>query len=129
MAIDFDCKCGEPLRVDDKYANTGVQCPGCRKMVGVPASSFLPAEDPPPDPEPKPSRPFRNRDADYIKRPESGSPESKAMNSGMVGGLIAMAIAVVWFVGAFALGFVFFYPPILFVMGLIGFFRGLANRE
>jgi hypothetical protein len=49
-------------------------------------------------------------------------------NGGMVGGIIAMLIAVVWFVGGLAVGLVFWYPPILFIIGLIGFLKGMFSR-
>ncbi|MGO8750684.1 MAG: hypothetical protein ACLQNE_32440 [Thermoguttaceae bacterium] len=42
-------------------------------------------------------------------------------------GLLAMVLAVVWFVAGWFCGYIFFYPPILFVIGLVTFFRGLAK--
>lgn len=54
--------------------------------------------------------------------------EGRIINGGVVGGLLAMLIAVVWFVvGVFAFDLVFYYPPILFVVGLIAFAKGLAG--
>lgn len=38
--------------------------------------------------------------------------------AGTVAGLFMMAAAVVWFVAGLALGSLFFYPPVLFVLGL-----------
>ena len=52
-----------------------------------------------------------------------------SLNAGMVGGLLMMLIAVVWFVVGLAVGFIFFYPPILFVIGFIALVRGLINRD
>jgi hypothetical protein len=50
------------------------------------------------------------------------------INAGVGGGLLMMVLAVVWFFGALLLvDRIFFYPPILFVLGLIAFFKGLAN--
>lgn len=63
---------------------------------------------------------------------KSRSVEGKVANGGIVGGIVAMVIAVVWFVVGFAAGRIFFYPPILFIIGLVGFIRGLieySNRE
>ena len=40
-----------------------------------------------------------------------------------------MGGAAIWFIVGFALGWVFFYPPILFVLGAISFFRGLSGHE
>jgi hypothetical protein len=53
--------------------------------------------------------------------------EHRGWDAGMLGGLAMMGIAALWFVLGLACGYIFFYPPILFVIGLIGFFRGLFN--
>lgn len=54
--------------------------------------------------------------------------EHRGWDSGMVGGLIMMLIAVVWFFGGLLLfGWIFYFPPILFIIGLIGFVRGLVT--
>jgi hypothetical protein len=47
----------------------------------------------------------------------------------LIGGLLMMLIAIVWFVAGLAAGFIFFYPPILLVIGFIAVIRGLLNRE
>jgi hypothetical protein len=63
---------------------------------------------------------------------KSRSLEGKVANGGIVGGIVAMVIAVVWFVVGLAAGRIFFYPPILFIIGLVGFIKGLveySNRE
>jgi hypothetical protein len=47
-------------------------------------------------------------------------------NSGIIGGILMIVIAVVWFVvGYFAADRIFFYPPILFVIGLLSIVKGL----
>lgn len=46
------------------------------------------------------------------------------VNSGVVGGFLMMLIAVVWFVLGLAGGYIFFYPPILFVVGIIAVVKG-----
>ena len=51
------------------------------------------------------------------------------VNAGVGGGLAMMGIAVVWFFVALAAGWIFFYPPILFVIGVIAVVKGLANGE
>lgn len=52
-----------------------------------------------------------------------------SINSGMIGGIIMILIAVVWFVGGMAAGIIFFYPPILLVIGIIAFLKGLFSRD
>jgi hypothetical protein len=44
-------------------------------------------------------------------------------------GLLMMVGAAVWFFVALAAGWIFFYPPILFVLGLARFIYGLAGRD
>lgn len=45
----------------------------------------------------------------------------------VIGGIVAMLIAVVWFVGGLSAGYIFFYPPVMFVLGLIAVIRGLLD--
>jgi len=50
-------------------------------------------------------------------------------NYGVMGfGLLMMLGAVVWFLGALAAGWIFFYPPVLFFLGVGTFFKGLMGR-
>jgi hypothetical protein len=51
--------------------------------------------------------------------------EHRGWDAGMMGGLAMMAIAAVWFFGGLAVGIIFYYPAILFIIGLVGFVRGL----
>lgn len=46
----------------------------------------------------------------------------------IVSGLLMMVGAVVWFVAGLAFDRIFFYPPILFIFGLIAFVKGLFGR-
>ncbi len=54
-------------------------------------------------------------------------PRESEFNGGVAGGLLIMLLAVVWFVGGLFAGFIFFYPPIMFVAGLVTVIKGLAN--
>ncbi|HZY86690.1 MAG TPA: hypothetical protein VFE78_17780 [Gemmataceae bacterium] len=47
----------------------------------------------------------------------------------MVGGLLMMLIAVVWFVLGLMADRIFFYPPILLVIGLIAVVKGLFGGD
>ena len=40
-----------------------------------------------------------------------------------------MSIAVVWFVVGYSVGYIFYYPPILFVIGLFGFVKGIVTKN
>ena len=47
-----------------------------------------------------------------------------SLNAGSVGGLLMMIIAAVWFVLGLQAGYIFFYPPVLFVIGGIAAIKG-----
>jgi anti-sigma factor RsiW len=47
-----------------------------------------------------------------------------SINSGIVGGILMILIAIVWFVVGLTGGVIFFYPPILAVIGIIAIIKG-----
>jgi len=49
------------------------------------------------------------------------------INGSLWGGIGMMVLAVVWFVGGLFFDIIFFYPPILFIIGLVAFVKGLIN--
>jgi len=51
------------------------------------------------------------------------------MNAGVVGGLLTILIAAVWFVVGLPAGYIFFYPPILLIAGLISLVNGLFGSD
>ena len=53
------------------------------------------------------------------------APEKKGLQKGIVGGIAMMAIAAIWFIVGYSAGIIFFYPPILFIIGLAGFIKGI----
>lgn len=55
------------------------------------------------------------------------APEKKGISKGVLGGLAMMVIAVVWFVAGYAAGYIFFYPPVLFVIGLYALLKGILT--
>lgn len=78
--------------------------------------------------KPEKSADPKGRKAQAQPSAESGrSLEGSVFNSGMAGGLLAMVGAVVWFVAGLMNDVIFFYPPILFVIGLGAFFKGMAG--
>ena len=54
------------------------------------------------------------------------APERALLKMGPIGGIILMAIAVAWFVLGYTADMFYFYPPVLFIIGLWGFVNGLA---
>ena len=63
------------------------------------------------------------------KKEENGffSFERKGIDKGVYGGCIMVIVAVVWFFGALAVGWIFFYPPILGAIGAYAIIKGLAT--
>jgi hypothetical protein len=51
-----------------------------------------------------------------------------SINAGIVGGLLMIIIAVVWFVLGLMGGIIFFYPPILFVVGVVALIKGAFSE-
>lgn len=55
------------------------------------------------------------------------APEKKGIQAGVLGGVTMIAISLVWFFGGLAAGIIFYYPPILFVIGLFALIQGLMT--
>jgi hypothetical protein len=53
--------------------------------------------------------------------------EKGIINGGVGVGLLTMLIAVIWLVVGLMAGWLFYYPPVLFVVGLIALIKGLVN--
>lgn len=52
------------------------------------------------------------------------SEEQKGIKSGVLGGLVMILISVVWFFGGLAADIIFYYPPILFCIGVFALIKG-----
>jgi phage FluMu protein Com len=58
----------------------------------------------------------------------SGGSEDKTATAQIIGGIAMMVGAVAWFVGGLIwMNRIFFYPPIMFVIGLVGLIKGLVT--
>jgi hypothetical protein len=75
-------------------------------------------------PEKKPREPERRQPRVVFEEGWFGS-----VNSGVIGGLLMMVIAVVWFVLGLMANRIFFYPPILLVIGLISMIKGFFGDD
>jgi hypothetical protein len=60
-------------------------------------------------------------------QPPAGS--GRSISPTLVTGLLMMLGAVIWFVGGLAIGILFYYPPVLFVLGIIAVFKGAMGQE
>lgn len=57
-----------------------------------------------------------------------GALSGGSVNGSIAIGLLMMLGAVIWFFGGLAAGYIFFYPPILFVLGIIAVVKGFIGR-
>jgi hypothetical protein len=55
--------------------------------------------------------------------------ERGILNAGVLGGLAAMVGAVIWFVVGLLNDWIFFYPPVLFVLGMVAMIKGIMNKN
>ena len=62
-------------------------------------------------------------------RAVAGSEGSKATRGPVLIGILMMVGAFVWFFGGLAVGIIFYYPPVLFVLGLISFCKGMFGSS
>ena len=53
------------------------------------------------------------------------APEQKGMKKGVLGGMIMILIALVWFFGGLAVDRIFFYPPVLLIIGVVAIIKGI----
>lgn len=53
------------------------------------------------------------------------APERAGIANGITGGLAMIGIAVVWFFAGKAMGYIFYYPPILGAIGVYALLKGL----
>jgi hypothetical protein len=53
--------------------------------------------------------------------------EERGLNAGVIGGIALIAIAVAWFVAGWHAGRIFFYPPILALIGIGAIVKGIAG--
>jgi hypothetical protein len=144
------------LRVPATAQGKNGKCPACETVFKIPAAPAVAPRAPsnqalddaaspsPPDPLDfaSPSAAAQSKDATFpdlsaeppakIKYPdpqEHGSfrMESKGVEKGVLGGIAMIAIAVIWFVVGLLCGYIFFYPPILLVIGIFAVIKGLAT--
>jgi hypothetical protein len=54
-------------------------------------------------------------------------PEKSGIQHGMAGGIAMMTIAVIWFGLGWMAGVIFYYPPILFLIGAFALLKGLVT--
>jgi hypothetical protein len=113
-----------------------IEAPPPRPSLEPPSLPRRPPDEPPVPKKPtwaKVKQPKRERRGEERREPprrvvfEEGWFGS--VSAGALGGILMMVIAVVWFVVGYAAGRIFFYPPVLFVVGFIAMVRGLSGND
>jgi len=144
MPIAVSCPCGRSYRVSDEHGGKRIRCKDCSKLIEVPLPEAELDESPPaeasamavqsekprfrlplPDEAPLPPPPTKRR---RRRRRDDGG-FSISISPAIFTGLGMMLAAVVWFVLGLFFGWIFFYPPILFVLGCIVFVKSLMGYE
>lgn len=94
-------------------------------------------EEPPRRPRSRPDQEYdgprkarkrnRSRRNEDEAKPGHFATERGVVNGGVIGGLAAMVGAVVWFVVGLMNDILFYYPPILFILGIVAVVKGLVG--
>ena len=142
MPIHAQCpKCKTQLVCPDHMAGMHGRCSVCQTAFIIPAGPAQAASAPPRTPAASNLAALSAAVKEQGAAPGAASarpaakdeyggffgPEKKGISKGAAGGLAMMAIAVVWFVVGYAAGVIFFYPPILFAIGVFALLKGLAT--
>jgi hypothetical protein len=139
MAIAVTCSgCDRTMKVKDDFAGRRALCPFCKAEVQVPeqeqpreANEYALAaddRDTRDDRDDKPRRRPRLHDDEDIEVRKKRSGGGVASGS-VLTGVLMMVGALIWFFGALAAGVIFYYPPILFIIGLVTFIKGLSGNS
>jgi hypothetical protein len=159
MPISFPCGCGRTLRVKDELAGSKVRCPKCSSILTVPKPDIehdaanVSVVDVPTDAQKEPDReelemqastaitdqPLYRAPAPVKKRrlaskrerkKESWRPPLVFINAEVTGGLVIIVVAIAWFVGGLVwLNRIFFYPPVLLILGIAAIVKGFTAPE
>jgi DNA-directed RNA polymerase subunit RPC12/RpoP len=124
MSLDVACSsCGQTLSAPSGLAGKKMPCPYCGEQTLVPGTPAPAAAPPAPDQ----AKPWQKSDQPSGQTNSGRSFEGKVLNGGVLGGMLAMVGAIVWFVLGLQADRIFFYPPVLFVIGLVAVFKGLTQ--
>jgi hypothetical protein len=159
MPISFQCGCGRSLRVKDELAGLRVRCPGCSSILAVPKpdveydAADVSVVDIPSDAEKErhrdepeapastaiTDRPVNRATAPVRKRRPASKRERKKerrrlpmifINVEVACGIVMIVAAIVWFVGGLLwLNRIFFYPPVLLILGIAAIYKGFTAPE
>jgi hypothetical protein len=129
--ITLECpRCEHTVRVPAPPSGRAPRCPGCKETVRAPARRG------------EARRRTSGRGAQAISKraapaservagvPDEGaSLEASIFSSGILGGVLAMVVALVWFAVGWSAGKLYFYPPVLFMIGVCAVIKALLDQR
>lgn len=158
MPISFSCRCGRILRVADELAGRKARCPGCSSVLTVPRSNIeeynptdvsitatlIQARKEPDELEepataavtdrslnraPVPAK-KRRLASKRARKKEHRQLPMVFINKEVAAGVVMIIAAIVWFVGALVwFHTLFFYPPVLLILGIAAIYKGFTAPD
>ncbi|MAG56034.1 MAG: hypothetical protein CMJ83_07070 [Planctomycetes bacterium] len=117
-------RCSTKFVVEHKDVQDAASLQASAEAPGLPTSLVAPA--------PVPSAPrMPSARAARARVPEGDvfAPERRALDRGVVGGVMVMVIAAVWFIVGMSAGRIFLKPPILFLIGLFAAISSIGRPK
>jgi hypothetical protein len=138
--------CGNAVQVP--AADAALDERAFEDLMSAPSEYDLSPPPPPPPTPPsttRPPPPLPSRPANWgSSAVASGNGAAKAsrtprvvfeegwfgsVNSGVIGGILMMVVAAAWFGLGLMANRIFFYPPVLFIIGLVAVFKGMFGGD
>lgn len=127
--ITIECpRCEHTVRVPAPPAGRSPRCPGCKETIRTPAKrESRRARAPSAKPSSRRTAPASDRAT--VATDEDASLEARLFSSGLLGGVLAMVAALVWFAVGWSAGKIYFYPPVLFMVGVCAVIKALLDQR
>ena len=119
----------DPLPVAKAAPVRAVAAPPPASKLGASRWADKPAPRPVADDDEEDDRPAKPKKKKKKHRTSESSGGGVTVSGGVVAGLFMMLGAVVWLVVGLYFGWLFFYPPVLFIIGLISLIKGLMGYD
>jgi hypothetical protein len=120
LQVDYKPSQQSPFGPSGGFGSTSVSLPPAQASATTSANNYA-------------SNPYASTSDDAIRRAylSSSTPYQQESSEGwgtMATGIGMIVLAVVWFVGGLFVGIIFFYPPILLIIGIGTFLKGLWEK-
>ena len=115
---------------NDPFANPGLMSaasPAIDPLTGQPVGQHVGQPVGLPNVARKPRKNTGGSRRDQIKRKSKKSEDTSVAMNTIGGGIFMMAGAVVWLVAGLFADYIFFYPPVLFIIGLVTMIKGFIS--